>query len=152
MSVTGSIHTGISVQDLERSIAFYVDHFGFTVRQRRVVPDAYIGVITGYPGVEMHQAFLDIPNSSHWLELNEYRNIERGSIDPASGNVGTVHLCVKVDDLMGMYERMSAAGVEFVNPPIEPTAGPNVGGLVVYLKDPDGVRIELIQTPAGSTW
>jgi hypothetical protein len=35
--------------------------------------------------------------------------------------------------------------VEFVSAPVTPTAGPNTGGRVVYMKDPDGIRVELVQ-------
>ena len=33
-----------------------------------------------------------------------------------------------------------------VSPPVTPTIGPNKGGRAVYLIDPDGFRVELIQT------
>lgn len=106
MAIRGTIHTGLQVSDLERSIDFYVRHFGLSVRQRRLVEDEYIGIITGYPGVVIYQAFLDVPESSHWIELLEYRNIPRAAIDPATGNVGTAHFCFRVDNLASMYQRL----------------------------------------------
>jgi hypothetical protein len=36
--------------------------------------------------------------------------------------------------------------VEFVSGVQSPTAGPSTGGRVVYMLDPDGIRIELLQT------
>lgn len=147
--VIGSSHTGLQVRDIEASVRFYADLLGFTVRQRRLLPaPSYVGSIVGYPDVEMHQAFLDIPGSDHWLELLEYRGISRGEIDPATGNVGTAHLCLRVTGLNDLYTRLKAAGVDFVSPPVSPTEGPNVGGWVVYLLDPDGIRIELVETPS----
>jgi len=39
--------------------------------------------------------------------------------------------------------------VEAVSEPVTPTIGPNEGGRVVYMIDPDGFRIEFIES-AGS--
>jgi hypothetical protein len=35
--------------------------------------------------------------------------------------------------------------VEFVSEPVLVTAGPNKGRLAIYAKDPDGIRMELLQ-------
>lgn len=145
--IIGSSHTGLQVRDIARSLRFYEGLLGLTVRQRRTVAaPSYIGRIVGYPDVEMHQAFLDIPGSDHWLELLEYRGIQRGDVDPATGNIGTVHLCLRVTGLTELYNRLTEAGARFVGPPVEPTEGPNMGGLVVYMIDPDGIRVELVET------
>jgi predicted enzyme related to lactoylglutathione lyase len=50
-----------------------------------------------------------------------------------------------VDDLRATFDEWTAAGVRWVGRPIEHTTGPNTGGLVVYMIDPDGFRVELIQ-------
>ena len=42
--------------------------------------------------------------------------------------------------------RLASAGVKSVSAPVTPTIGPNKGGRAVYLIDPDGFRVELIQT------
>lgn len=146
-AVLGAHHTGLQVRDLERSIDFYTRYLGLEVTLRRVVPDRYIGEIVGYAGVEIHEAFLAIPGSDHLLELLEYRNVGGAAVDPATANPGTAHFCLLVEDLAGLHGRLSAAGVRFLSAPIAPTVGPNVGGLVVYMLDPDGIRIELIQLP-----
>jgi lactoylglutathione lyase len=100
MTVVGSVHTGFHVADMERSIAFYVDQLGLELRARRVVDAPYVQTLVGYPGAELHQAFIDI---------------------------------------------LEADGVEFLSPPVVPTVGPNTGRPAVYLKDPDGIRIELLE-------
>ena len=41
-----------------------------------------------------------------------------------------------VDDIHERYERMREQGVEFVNPPVEITAGANNGGFTCYFRDP----------------
>jgi catechol 2,3-dioxygenase-like lactoylglutathione lyase family enzyme len=60
-----------------------------------------------------------------------------------------MHFSLFVDDLIELYERLSAAGVEFVSDPQSSDAGHLKRGLVVYMKDPDGIRVELVQRPPG---
>ena len=52
-----------------------------------------------------------------------------------------------VDDLRASYEDLRERGVRFKSEPVEISAGPNQGGLVVYLYDPDGYTLELFQPP-----
>jgi catechol 2,3-dioxygenase-like lactoylglutathione lyase family enzyme len=145
VEVTGSIHTGFHVADLDRSLAFYVGLLGLSLRARHVVSEPYLGRLVGYPGVEMHVAFLDIPGSEHWLELLDYRNVDRTAIDTGNANPGTAHICLTVRDLRAVHRRLVDAGVEFVSAPTMPTVGANRGRLASYLMDPDGIRIELLQ-------
>lgn len=146
MSVVGAWHTGFQVEDLDRSLAFYRDLLGFELVWRRVVTVDYIGELVGYPGLKLHQAMLQIPGSQHCLELLDYRNVERTTIDTRTANPGTAHICLMVEGLADMHLALLAGGVEFVGGPLLPTVGPNVGRLVAYIKDPDGIRIELIDT------
>jgi catechol-2,3-dioxygenase len=54
-----------------------------------------------------------------------------------------------VDDLRGLYERLSEAGVDsWFSGPIEVDTGANRGSLALYLRDPDGIVLELFQPPA----
>jgi catechol-2,3-dioxygenase len=42
---------------------------------------------------------------------------------------------------------MTALGYSALSEPVAPTSGPVSGGLLIYLLDPDGNRVELIQPP-----
>jgi catechol 2,3-dioxygenase-like lactoylglutathione lyase family enzyme len=144
-AVTGSVHTGFHVADLDRSLDFYVGLLGLELRSRQVTDAPYIGELVGYPGVELHAAFVGIPNSEHWLELLEYRKVGREVVDPANANPGTAHICLTVENLPALHRRLGDAGVEFVSAPVMPTVGINEGRLALYMKDPDGIRVELLQ-------
>jgi lactoylglutathione lyase len=139
-------HTGLTVRSLERSIAFYRDLLGFEVVFRWNPRASYIGELVGYPDVDLHAAILSIPNSPVFLELLEYRGIAQKPVDMSNGNVGNGHIAFKVDALDPLYERLVAHGVASVSKPVTPTIGPNRGGRAVYLIDPDGFRVELIET------
>lgn len=139
-------HMGIQVADLERSVAFYRDVLGFEVAFAWNPQAQYIRDMVGYPEVDIHAAILRLPDSSVFLELLEYRNVERHPVDTRTANPGTAHIAFFVDDLDVLYADLTARGVGSVSPPVTPTIGPNKGGRAVYMLDPDGVRVEFIQT------
>jgi catechol 2,3-dioxygenase-like lactoylglutathione lyase family enzyme len=145
--ITKAHHTGLTVRSLERSIAFYRDLLGFEIVFQWNPRAPYINELLGYANVDLHSAILRIPNSDVFLELLEYREIPKTTVDMANGNIGNAHIAFFVDELDPLYDRLKAAGVASVSAPISPTIGPNKGGRAVYMIDPDGFRVELIQTP-----
>ncbi len=142
----GVSHFGIQVADIERSVRFYRDVLGFELVTRWVRDQAYIQELVGYPGVELQVAVFRLPHADTFLEVLEYRNVDRSPGDPATANPGTAHFCLYVQDLDALHARLSAAGVGFVSPVKSPDVGPNRGGKAVYMIDPDGIRVELIET------
>ncbi|MEE8331696.1 MAG: VOC family protein [Acidimicrobiia bacterium] len=145
-SITNAHHTGFQVADLDRSLAFYRDLLGFELVFRWNPQDPYIGKLVGYPDVDLHSAILRQPNSEVFLELLEYRNVERTPVDTSNANPGTAHVAFFVDDLDELYAELVAKGVDSDSEPVTPTMGPNQGGRVVYMIDPDGFRVELIES------
>lgn len=147
--IQGCDHIGITVQDLDRSVRFYGD-LGFQVQGRWSRSESYVQHVVGYhPDVVLEIVMMTIPGSPVRLEILEYRHVARATVDTASANPGTAHFCVLVDDIDAIYERMSSKGVAFVSPVQTATAGPIKGGKVVYMIDPDGIRVELVQLPKG---
>lgn len=108
----------------------------------------YLAEIVGYPDAHVRMAHLRAPGSEHVIELFEYLAPagEPANVEPR--NVGASHLCFVVDDLQAVYEVLRDQGVaEFVSPPVEVDTGVNRGGLGLYLRDPDGITVELFQRP-----
>ena len=141
-------HMGLSVQELDRSRAYYRDIIGLVEIEHGVRSDAYLQALTGYPGAELNIALFVEPRSQTLLELLEYRGVTRSSIDPATGNPGVGHMCFEVDDVEAVYRRALDAGHRAVSAPVTPTTGRWTDGRSVYLLDPDGVRVELVQRAA----
>jgi len=137
-------HVGLQVRDLSASVAFYAGVIGLEEVERLVRQEPYLAHVTGYPGVELHIALLAEPASGVLLELLEYRGVARAAIDPATANPGTGHVCFEVDDVDAIHRRAVAAGYGAVNVPVTPTAGRWKDGRSVYLLDPDGIRVELV--------
>ncbi len=139
-------HMGIQVRDLETSVRFYRDVLGFELVFQWNPQAEYIRTITGYPGADIHAAILRLPNSEVFLEILEYRNVEKAPVDTRTANPGTAHLAFFTDDCDGLFAELVERGTRYVNPPVTPTIGPNTGGRAVYMIDPDGIRVEFIQT------
>jgi glyoxylase I family protein len=142
-------HVGMSVSDLDASLAFWERFLGVKARWQTVLDRPYIGRHVGYPGVRLRAAFVGLPG---WgiLELLEYQAVERAPIDEGSANPGHAHLCLAVADVQAVFERAVACGARPVNPdgPVDVDSGPNKGARVSYLRvPPDWHTLELFQAP-----
>lgn len=139
-------HTGIQVADIDRSVRFYRDVLGFEVAFAWNPQADYIRTMVGSPEADIHAAILRMPGSDYFLEILEYRGVDKQPVDTDTKNPGTAHIAFFTDDCQGLYEELRSKGVESVSEPVTPTIGPNIGGRAVYMIDPDGVRLEFIQT------
>ncbi len=140
-------HVGLTVADLERSIAFYGGTLGMILLRRRPdVDNDYVALQTGYPGVVLNVASFKVtPDSFQSLEVVQYMNHVGPPAETATNRSGNSHLCLTVDDLCACHADLLTKGVRFKSEPVTITAGPNAGGLVVYFYDPDGYTLELFQ-------
>src|SRR3989304_5612281 len=141
-SIAGVGHFGIQVADIERSVVFYEQLIGLELVARWTRGQEYIQGLVGYPGVELHVAVFRLPMTDACLEVLEYKNVERSPVDPRTANPGTAHLCLYVEDLEAVYDRLKDSGVEFVSGLQAPTAGPSTGGRGPFMPHPHGCRIE----------
>ena len=145
-------HTGYTVSDLDRSVAFYRDVLGCEVLATQEKEGGYLAAIVGYPDAHVRMAHLRVAGSEHVIELFEYLTPPGDRADVEPRNVGASHLCFVVEDLRVLYELLREHGVtSFVSPPVEVDTGINRGGLALYLRDPDGITVELFQPPAART-
>jgi catechol 2,3-dioxygenase-like lactoylglutathione lyase family enzyme len=143
-------HTGITVSNLERSIAFWRDVLGFEFSHSAHQTGERPEQITGVKGAELKLAVLKTP-TGHKIELLEYfAPPDRARIDARPCDVGHVHVALIVDDLDAVLERIRASGWKAAGKPQTLKQGPNAGKQVVYVRDPDGTTIEFMQMPKAS--
>jgi catechol 2,3-dioxygenase-like lactoylglutathione lyase family enzyme len=140
-------HTGITVSNLERSLAFWRDILGFEFSHSAHQKGEMAEQITGVKGAELKLAVVKSPGG-HKIELLEYlAPKDRKHLDPRPCDVGSVHIALTVDNLDAVLNQISAAGWRAAGKPQTLTTGPNAGKRVVYVRDPDGTTIELMQVP-----
>jgi catechol 2,3-dioxygenase-like lactoylglutathione lyase family enzyme len=103
--------------------------------------------ITGIAGAEIKLVVLRAPGG-HKIELLEYlAPPDRKHVNVRPCDVGAAHVALLVDDLDAVLERIAAFGWKAAGKPQMLTKGPNAGKRVVYVRDPDGTTIELMQRP-----
>jgi catechol 2,3-dioxygenase-like lactoylglutathione lyase family enzyme len=147
-AVTGFFHGGITVGDMERSLTYYRDGLGLDVAYDTVVDGPYLPVVLGLTFDSIRAAYLVIPGGG-FIELLEYRGIERMSAASRPCDYGAGHLCLYVSGIDGLWERLMSMGFSARSPgPVDVTAGPNAGARTIYLLDPDGYSLELFQRPS----
>lgn len=147
MALTGVFHTGWTVADLDRSLHFYVDLLGLEVAYSNTQNHPYIQTQVGLPGANIRYALLRLPGdrSGHLIELLQYLSPPGVKTTTRPCDVGSAHFAFFTDDCRGLYERLSAKGVRFVNPPVAIAAGKNKGGFACYSRDPDDFIVEFLQ-------
>jgi glyoxylase I family protein len=123
--ITASFHgVRYQVSDVLRSIAFYTDHFGFTLEHQQ--PPAFANVSLGPLKV-----LLSGPGASGSRPMPDGRRQEPG---------GWNRVVLRVTDLPSLIEALQKAGIRFRN---RMEVGP--GGRQVQIEDPDGNPIELFE-------
>ena len=124
-----TLHFGLRVANLERSLAFYTA-VGYEVVGS--VPETAFG----------HLTMLRLPD-------DDFVTIELVH-DPTSAEAdlgsGLSHFVIKVESLDGTMAELAARGID-ADPPSSPDGSDDIR--TAWLTDPDGNRIELVQWPAG---
>ena len=142
--ITATDHTGITVANLERSLAFWRDVLGFEPSHRAHHTGDLAGEVTGVPGAEILLAVLK--GYGHKIELLEYlAPSDRKHVDLRPCDVGSVHVALTADNLDAVLRAIAASGWKAAGKPQTLKTGPNAGKRVVYVRDPDGTIIEFMQ-------
>jgi glyoxylase I family protein len=143
VTVTGLHHASLTVADLDRSLHFYRDLLGVAVREQVDAAAETFSAVAGEAAQNVRIADLDL-GDGRVLEL-----IERRDGNAAPDHAGS-HIAFQVDDIVATYRRLVKAGVQARSKPqsLGPEAGRHWAGcIVVYMTDPDGATVELVQVP-----
>ena len=125
------LHTMLRVGDLQRSIDFYTEMLGMDLLRTTERPEQkYTLAFVGFGGGNK--------NGEAELELTYNHGISDYDLGTAYG-----HIALGVEDVAAACERIRAAGGNVTREP-----GPVKGGstVIAFVEDPDGYKVELIET------
>ena len=120
------LHTCLRVENLEKSITFYADAFGFKELRRKDFPEYKFTIV-----------YLGLEGDDYELELTY--NYDHGAYELGDGYG---HIAISVEDLEALYEKHKAAGYDVTELKGLPGFPPGY----YFIKDPDGYKIEVIRT------
>jgi glyoxylase I family protein len=112
------------VRDVARSVAFYTEHLGFTLKHQQL--PAFANVALGDANL-----LLSGPGASGSRPMPDGQAQSPG---------GWNRVVLKVTDLVALVETLKTAGVRFRN---DLESGP--GGRQIQVEDPDGNPVELFE-------
>lgn len=138
-------HVGVVASDLNASIEFYTKLFGDPIDrvEWRGEHAAQVARLMGRPeGLELDAVFFRIPQTNAIFELVHFRNTEQGVVEGSNVDVGATHIGLFVEDIEEVVDRL---GLETAGAPMELPIGPYRGGRSVYLKDPNGANLQLME-------
>jgi len=143
---------GLTVSDLEKSLAFFRDVLAFEVVDQWEQSGRDTELLTGVFGARTRTARLRL--GAQVVELTEFL-APRGRPYPADtrGNDQWFqHIAIIVSDMDAAYRRLRDHGAEHAStgPQRLPDWNPNAGGIqAFYFRDPDGHFLEILQFPPG---
>lgn len=124
-----TLHFGLRVTDLERSLAFYTA-VGYEVIGS--VPETFFG----------HLTMLKLP-ADEFVTIELVHNPAKGEVAPGTG---PHHIVIQVESMDAAQAELAARGID-VEEPTSPNDSEDFQ--TAWIEDPDGNRIELVQWPPG---
>ena len=147
--VIGLLHGGVTVSDMDASLAFYHDGLGLPLILDAIQDAPYLHETLDLPFTEMRKVLLGVPGvPGNMVELLEYRGLERMAAGARPCDPGSGHICLQVRDAAAAFARMTGLGYRSRSASIvDVTSGVNAGGRIAYFADPDGFWVELLERP-----
>ena len=119
------IHTCYRIGEIDRSVDFY-KALGFEEIRRMPIRDEAINVFMGLPG------------DGARLELTYNHGVDSYEL-----GTGYNHVAITASDLDATLAALGKQGIEPEKPPYTVREG---GSRICFVRDPDGYRIEIIET------
>jgi lactoylglutathione lyase len=133
------LHTMLRVGDLDRSVAFYTERLGMRLFRKESYPeDRFTLAFVGY-GEETTSSAIEL--TWNW-DRTQYAH-----------GTGFGHIALAVEDAEAFCARLEAVGVPIVRAPGPMRARSpdrDTAEIIAFIEDPDGYRIELIETSSST--
>jgi glyoxylase I family protein len=146
MAVLHFSHTGICVSDLERSTAFYRDVLGFKQHHRLHFEGEPASTLLQIKDVELDVVYLERDGTVIELLYFQDRVESLDAIPREVNRLGLTHFSFNVDQIGQVCRDIEAAGGRILEQ--SQLGSFSDSNCVVFVADPDGTLIELVQSPA----
>ena len=131
-------HFGITVTDLDRTVAFYRDVLGLDVLDRFSVSGEAFATGVSVDDATGEFAHLDAGDAR--IELVEYDPVGDDATGGDVNQPGATHLGLAVSDLDAFYETLPA-DVETLSAPQTTESGTRI----LFVRDPEGNLVEVLE-------
>ena len=156
MRTKGVSHIAVCVADLERSLHFYRDLLGLTVRMHTTQEMARR---PGAESAEMYQrprqsrtvanVYFDDPDTTEpFLVLTSHPGDEVGGEPIKLDQIGISHISFGVEDVRAYAEELMAKGVALAGT-LDDFTDANGVMRTFFVYDPDGILVQFDQGPGG---
>ncbi|MDQ8749541.1 glyoxalase [Elizabethkingia miricola] len=139
-------HVGITVSNLEKSIAFYEALTGVKVSNIDEIGGERMARTQGLEDTRIKYANLHLDNLN--IDILEYVLPAPEKTSYQNNQISAMHLCFEVDDIDAAMERLKEIGIKPEGEPIvfqeEDGLKSGFGTAVAYFRDPDGTNLEII--------
>ena len=130
-SARGLHHVAIVCTDVERTVRFYQELLGFPLTE----------IVENRDYAGSNHFFFDIGNGN-LIAFFDFPGLDVGPYAEVLGGLHHLAISVEPERWAALRERLDEAGVEYL---LE-------SGSSIYLRDPDGTRVELISDPLGAMY
>ena len=134
------------VRDMDRAVAFYRDVLGLEVTANvPFSPNPAIMRLGNTLGAQSRMTQLRVPGSTMGVELLEYKDIERKVQNPRFVDPGAANIALRVRDIAPILAKLKGSGARVLT--LDEVPATINDGKYVFLQDPDGFVVELVQIP-----
>jgi len=135
------------VSDVDRALGFYRDLLGLGVIADQLLDAPEVAELLGLDSVRLRIADLD-SGDGRTVELIQYLEPRGRRVEFESSDAASTHIAFTVDNLAAVRDRLTSAGATIVSRrpiTINEPGGAFDGSICLYVRDPDGAILELVQ-------
>jgi catechol 2,3-dioxygenase-like lactoylglutathione lyase family enzyme len=138
----GVRHTGIVVQDIEKSIHFWTEVLNFRITSDNLETGNFIEHLLGMPDVKVRTVKMVASDNSMiellWFPNKQADNFWNGSFT----STGLTHVALNVENMAEVIDKSSKLEYKTIN---EPRKSVENKVMVAFIVGPEGLLIELVE-------